>query len=302
MLQQFIRREREFRLKIDRRITSSSDMKSAHKMAFASLYLSVRSRLLQRAVHLGLRVPDGLVVLMNLALKNCDTVLDIGANVGWVTERASWLVGASGHVYSFEPSPTTRCYLQRRLICMGLTNVEICPLALGEASGQAVLHEFAENFGGSSSLAFGPETAPGQSLRTHTVVEVSTLDSYVETNQIKPIRLVKIDVQGAELQVLKGASLLFSAIDAPIMYIEVEAGADAAFGYRPANLLDVIASFGYTMYSWRKDGLVSVRSEHDIPDDGHDDLICLKLSYPPHNQLYKQLSNPIRRAIGILTS
>lgn len=299
LMRKLVQSEKHYRDNCDRNITSSSEIHAVRKNWPASIYLRYRYLMMQRAINLGYWMPDGLMALMCLALKRGDTFLDIGANVGWITEKAAWLVGDKGRVYSFEPSPTTRCFLERRAICMGLKNVEICPFALGDSESIATLHEFAENYGGASSLAFGSRTAPGQHLIAETPVPVHTLDSWVQAGgiYIGHIQLIKIDVQGAEIAVLSGGIEVFSAIHPPVLYIEVQESAQAAWGYRPIDLIKTISDLGYLMYSWREDGLVAVQSESDLPvvkdgaglDDLNDNLICLKSDYAPHAELYRKL-------------
>lgn len=261
------------RASIERRILDSKDWSSARRMWLASGYMKWRCWALRNAVRSGLWVPNGLDVTMAFGLKPGDTFFDIGANVGWVTQPATWLVGRHGSVHCFEPSPTTIGYLRRRLVCMGLSNVVVNQLALGTASGGATLYECAENFGGSSSLR--PGAAPGQHVSAGTPVAIRTLDDYVEQNSVSRIRLIKIDVQGSEIDVLRGAVRLLAPQNRPVLYVEIETIADAAFGYTASDLLNILTGYGYELFSWREIGLVSVRDEKDLPAEGHDDVICL---------------------------
>ncbi len=279
--------ERKLRASIERRILRSQDVTSASRMWLASLYMQCRCLALQRAVRSGLWLPSGLRVIISLALNPGDTFFDIGANVGQVTQPAAWLVGRPGSVHSFEPSPTTICYLRRRLACMGISNVVVNQFALGTVEGSATLYECVENHGGSSSLR--PGAAPGQHLSTETHVAVRVLDDYVEQNSIPRIRLIKIDAQGAEIDILRGAARLLAPQSRPVLYVEIEQIANAAFGYSVNDLLNALIGYGYDLFSWRVTGLVSVKSDGDIPAGGHDDVICL--SPGVHDVLHDQLEH-----------
>jgi FkbM family methyltransferase len=263
-------------------------------MWLASLYLQARSLAQRRAVRSGLWNADGLYVTMCLTLESDDVFFDVGANVGWVTQPAAWLVGRRGMVHSFEPSPATMRFLRRRLVCMGLSNVVLNEFALGAAVDSATLYEFAENFGGSSSLR--PSAAPGQHRSAETQVAVKVLDDYVEQNSISQVRLIKMDVQGSEIDVLHGARRLLTAINRPVLFVEVEQVANVAFGHEVNDLINELTGLGYKLYSWRERGLISVKSEKDIPANGHDDVICLSPGI--HDVLYDKLEWLGRRATG----
>jgi len=285
LLYRFSQAERNWRLRFEAKILASSDVSSAKRMWLASLYFQFRWFALRKAVRSGLWIHDGLNVLMSLALEPGDIFFDIGANVGWVTQPAAWLVGKRGAVHSFEPSPATMRYLRRRLVCMGLQNVVLNEFALGAALGNATLYECTENFGGSSSLR--PGAAPGQRRSAETRVVVKTLDEYMEQHSISQVRLIKMDVQGSEIDVLRGAERLLSAPNRPVLFVEIEQVANTAFGYSSKDLLDSLIGRGYELYSWRARGLIRVDSEVDIPTGGHDDVICL---FPGcHDVLHEQL-------------
>ena len=169
---------------------------------------------------------------------------------------------------------------------MGLTNVVVNEFALGATSDFATLYECAENYGGSSSLR--PGAAPGQHLSAKTRVVVKILDDYVEQNSISQVRMIKMDVQGSEIDVLHGARRLLTALNRPVLFVEVEQVANTAFGHSTNDLLNSLKSLGYELYSWREGGLYRVQSHTDIPADGHDDIICI--SPGGHDVLSDQLA------------
>jgi FkbM family methyltransferase len=293
MLRRFVEYERELRHSFDLQILDTQGGTAGKRMWLVSLYLQARTLILRNAIRRNVWIADGLNVLMSLAIEPGDIVFDIGANVGWITERAAWLVGKNGRVHSFEPSPTTCKNLRRRLTCMGLSNVIVNEFALGGGPGIVTLYEYAENYGGSSSLRTG--AAPGQHLVAETSVAMKTLDDYVEQNSIPNVRLVKMDIQGSEIDVLHGARRFLTAPNRPVLYIEVERVASEAFGYGVNDLLNSIMDMGYTLYAWRDNGLINIRSQADIPVSGHDDVICLVTGY--HDILRIQLEKLAMRSL-----
>lgn len=126
-----------------------------------------------------------------------DVVIDAGANVGAYTLLFAQWVGPSGRVFAFEPAPETRASLERHLRLNGLVDrVEIVPAAIAAENGEA---RFAvDGHGGASHLFPVPESAG--------VIEVATtsIDAFCAKRRIQP-NLVKIDVEGAELEALRGA-------------------------------------------------------------------------------------------------
>lgn len=127
------------------------------------------------------------------------TVVDVGANVGYFTALASRLVGASGRVFSVEPNPT--CY--RRLADMAarlpVANVRACPVALGERAGREVLYEPPAAAGNLDSTM-----SPQPGARAIDVA-CRTLDDCLEEWGVRAVDLLKIDVEGYEMRVFRGA-------------------------------------------------------------------------------------------------
>ena len=163
------------------------------------------------------------------ALREGDVCVDVGANVGFMTLLAAGLVGPTGKVYAFEAMPPTVKTLRENVSLNGLDQVTIVDKACWDAPGEATIHEFDQRDAGSASLA---ELAGETVTRSHTV-ETVRLDDVVDA----PVRLIKLDVEGAELYVLKGGEKLLTQ-SRPDVLIELNRPAAMSFGYEPVESLD----------------------------------------------------------------
>lgn len=134
-------------------------------------------------------------------------VFDVGANVGELALLFSRFVGASGCVHAFEPGG--RAFERLETVCRAasLRNVRLNRLALAEEEGTVSLHVYDEDYLSWSTRALRPLEDYGIDVKPVAVEEVpaTTLDSYCERNAVASIDLLKVDVEGAEFQVLTGA-------------------------------------------------------------------------------------------------
>ncbi|MGB8509700.1 MAG: FkbM family methyltransferase [Pyrinomonadaceae bacterium] len=135
------------------------------------------------------------------------TVFDVGANVGELTLLFSRFVGAEGSVHAFEPGGT--CYERLASVCRAasLRNVQLNRLALAEDETPVRLHVYDEDYLSWTSRALRPLESYGLDVKPQSIEEAqaTTLDLYCERNGVAAIDLLKIDVEGAEFQVLVGA-------------------------------------------------------------------------------------------------
>ena len=122
-----------------------------------------------------------------------DVAFDIGANVGIYSLLFSEVVGLAGRVVTFEPSPRNVGYLRRHLSLNLVTNVSVMAAAVSRASGKAMFDMGAD----SSTGRISPQGA--------LEIEAIRLDDFVVRENCRP-SLIKIDVEGAEVEVLEGAS------------------------------------------------------------------------------------------------
>lgn len=128
------------------------------------------------------------------AVKPGNSVLDIGANVGFYSILASRKVGSSGRVYAFEPVERNIRFLNRHIEINKATNVTVVDAACGREAGEA------EFFAGPNPAMGSLQKVGGESFR----VRIITIDEFVAAENISP-DVIKIDVEGAELDVIIGA-------------------------------------------------------------------------------------------------
>jgi FkbM family methyltransferase len=122
-----------------------------------------------------------------------NTVFDVGANVGSYTMQASRLCGPGGKVISFEPSPANFAYLTRHVELNHLTNVQLMPTALSD-------------FDGPAGFEVSPDGVTSHLTDNGSIeVECRKLDTLAERDGIPVPDCLKIDVEGAEAGVLRGA-------------------------------------------------------------------------------------------------
>jgi FkbM family methyltransferase len=171
-----------------------------------------------------------------------DVAVDVGANVGWHTLLMAACVGPAGRVYSFEPNPTTRGRLQAAVAANELSQVTVESRALAEANRLA---GFAAPAAGHVWDGTGRLTAeaPG-GLGS---VECITLDAFVAEGGIDRLALVKIDVEGWELAVLRGAGRVLETLR-PVVVFEFDPAYVSRCGGSADALTLCVQDAGYDLY------------------------------------------------------
>jgi FkbM family methyltransferase len=169
------------------------------------------------------------------------TVLDIGAHHGLYTLLAAKRVVPSGRVFSFEPSPRERRQLRIHLALNLCFNVKVQSLALGAQDATADLFVVQGSETGCNSLR-PPIAASGTSPVS---VHVTTLDHWLQTAKLRVVDFIKLDVEGAELDVLKGAADLLNRRPRPVILAEVQDVRTAPWGYNAKEILMHLSHAGY---------------------------------------------------------
>ena len=128
-------------------------------------------------------------------LRPGDVAVDVGANSGWFTALAARAVGPTGAVHAFEPMPRTLALLRRTVELSALANVIVHPVAAYDRDATLEIADAGDETGWASLVYRSPE-------RSITTVRAVALGPYLDRVVEGPVRLVKIDVEGAEPMVL----------------------------------------------------------------------------------------------------
>lgn len=175
-----------------------------------------------------------------------DVALDAGAYFGLHTVLLSELVGPSGRVYAFEPSPAVLPCLTKTV--GRIHNTTLLPVALGERQSSASLFVPPE----ASSASFADWTSWPEASKRRYEVQVDCLDRLVGEGLLALPDFFKCDVEGAEALVFRGALTILERERAPFVLFELNAAATAALGLEANSALSFLRNLrtpAYQFYS-----------------------------------------------------
>jgi FkbM family methyltransferase len=161
-----------------------------------------------------------------------DTVIDVGAHIGSFSIKAAKETGPAGTVVAVEPSSENFKLLERNIGMNGFSNVRLLNAAGGDHIGSDKLR-ISQRRGGNSFFNQGFKEVDVEQ------VEIKTLDSVVESLKLGRVDFLKIDVEGSELNVLKGANKLLT-IQHPKIAMETH-----PFGPSQEELINYLGNFHY---------------------------------------------------------
>jgi FkbM family methyltransferase len=194
-----------------------------------------------------------------------DVVLDIGANLGLLSFLLSSLVGHEGKVHAFEPNPSMLALMREAIERNKVTNICLHPVALGDANGSMSLSIPSGNAGAASLV---------RAKQGGRIVEVPVcrLDEVLKRQGMVRVRLIKIDVEGFEANVLNGATELFCSNPPDHILFELNEFKEDKLIQHPA--VSFLHSHGYEIFSIPR-SLWRVRVEPadlQAPANAHDYL------------------------------
>jgi len=168
------------------------------------------------------------------------TFVDAGACYGLYTLAASKIVGERGRVIAFEPASRAFRVLQKNIVLNSLANVLAYPLALAASKGKALLHYHP---------CVGCDSLGRDHSFTETAEEIASecLDDVLRNIPINHVDVIKMDVQGAEELVLRGASKILRA-SRPTIIFEVYPPAAVLLGLSPNGTWDFLDTLGYEFF------------------------------------------------------
>lgn len=202
-----------------------------------------RSDYIQRSIYLGTFEPLESAYVKNY-LKEGMTFVDVGANVGYYTLLAASLVGRNGHVIAFEPSPYAFSKLTETVCTNNIPQVYAVCAGLSDEDCERQL--FIPKRSGNHTPTM-VSNAGGRPL----CVTVWKLDDYLDEHAIDHVDFMKIDVEGFEPNVIRGAKKYLEHRKIHAILCEFNQEWLAANNSSMHSLYELLVSFGYTSTSGR---------------------------------------------------
>jgi FkbM family methyltransferase len=217
-------------------------------------------------------------LIEHVRLRAGDVAFDIGANLGWYSVLLSRLSEPGARIFAFEPDPESYRLLTRNLKVNAAETVAAFNVALGEEAGMAELHRYKACNNGRHTLLSG--NTSGGIVR----VPVETLSSFWERHELgaRPIRLMKVDVEGFEYFVLRGAGALLRRCACLLLEYNPESLPGA--GLKSQLLIDLLAATGLTPHAFVGDYPVPVTFPELLASTSQRDLLLTsvaRMASPP---------------------
>lgn len=203
-------------------------------------------------------------------LNACKTILrpghvfyDIGANAGLISIEIANLFQDKVNVYAFEPQPYLAYLIAVSASINHLSNLNVYEVMLGQEEGTATLFI--------PSHAIHASSISREAQATELARPITTLDAQIQNGYLPPPKVIKIDVEGSELDVFQGAKRTIQEY-APYIIFEADANMER-FGYTRQDLLDYLLTLvNYRFFFVTQDGF---RMIENIKDERFGDMIAV---------------------------
>lgn len=206
----------------------------------------------------------GTLHIIKTCLRQGDIFLDVGANIGLMSLLGARQVKDTGVVYAFEPEPDTFNLLQQNIAINEVQNIRAMNFGLGARQGVEVIYRNCLDNRGMASFVKSSVGAEGG-----VEVPVWTLDTFLAEEGIGSVRMMKIDVEGWELEVLKGAQVLLSQSEAPMLCVEYNSKVVRYKEmYQFIMAINLYKAFILPHGNWCASRLAPLKTIDDLPDTG----------------------------------
>jgi FkbM family methyltransferase len=171
------------------------------------------------------------------------TFVDIGANFGIYSLMAAPVVGSAGHVIAVEPNPEALKLLQANLAASDAGMVGVAPVACSDAESTLDLYVAPQGNTGETSLSKTNASQEGEASHVYKV-RARPLDDIIRESGVTRVDAIKIDVEGAEYLVLKGAQQTLDRYH-PMLLVEIVERQLQAMGTSSAQVKEFLRAHGY---------------------------------------------------------
>jgi FkbM family methyltransferase len=171
------------------------------------------------------------------------TFVDVGAHIGYYSLKAAGMVGPKGHILAIEPNPQTLPKLRANIEASDARAVSVWPVACAATESTLQLYAAPRRNTGESSLSKENASQAG-SVTVSYAVPARPLDAIVKEAKLDRVDVMKIDVEGAEFEVLKGAAQTLAHYR-PVLIIELIPKQLKSMGTSVEEVTHFLASYGY---------------------------------------------------------
>lgn len=232
---------------------------------------------LSKCLYVGGSFEPNEFALLDQVLDEAMVVVDGGANDGIYSLFASIRVGPTGRVLAFEPSPREQQRLRVNLGLNDVHNVDVYDAALGASMGRTLLAIAGYGHEGQNTVGEAVSN-PNVDTVDRISVPVLTLDDVVREARLERVDLIKLDIEGSEVAALRGADATLRRFT-PLLQLEMEESALEKQGSSRRELLQLLASHGYT--TWVFDAATGRPRSSEVIAELHGNVICAPAGWEP---------------------
>jgi FkbM family methyltransferase len=189
--------------------------------------------------------------LLLQVLRDGDTAIDVGANVGFFSILAAAMVGPSGRVICFEPDPANRTRLTNNLAVNDFKNATLIESPAADKAGMVDFYINSDNSGGNA--LWDPAQFPGnvrsQAEKKVSAVRATTIDAEVKRLRLAKPKLIKVDTEGADQRVLEGARKLLAKTAIPFVVSELHEFGLERMGCSQESFRGYMEGLGYSTFT-----------------------------------------------------
>jgi FkbM family methyltransferase len=171
------------------------------------------------------------------------TFVDVGAHIGYYSLKAAGMVRPNGHVLAIEPNPQTLPKLRGNIQASDASSVSVWPVAC--AGSESTLQFYAAPRSNTGESSLSKENASQDGPPTATSVRARPLDAIVKEAKLDRVDVIKIDVEGAEFEVLKGSAQTLADFH-PVLIVELVPSQLKSMGTSVDAVTQFLTSRGYT--------------------------------------------------------
>jgi FkbM family methyltransferase len=220
-------------------------------------------------------------ILFNAVLEKGDWFLDVGAHIGYFSMLAARLVGNQGRIFSFEPMEANRKFFESNVSLNGFDNVTLVPHGVGNQTGQARFFVNRDNDGGHALWDVGehPFNVRSKADPCPVTIPITTLDAFFASSDLSRLKAIKIDTEGNEFNVLKGAEKILQTHRIRCIVWELNKFGLMQMGHSEVGLREFMYNLGYETLAFIDGRLQIIEKDQHVQSDSIINQIFMPMEY-----------------------